>query len=472
MHQVDLDACAARAKVRRTSSPLRFWEPGSPGLALPRSRGLEKRIEEIFASTLSKMIEAPYAPKVQTRAIQLARALDLARVAGELVPVYKSKYSTAGIDLKHLSSWEDFQKLPPITKQELKSWFPNGCVDPSLDASRLYATRSTGSSGVSLDILVDEEAVAIDTVQGIRQLYLQSGSPVNTSDILASVYTVPWYVQSIGGRYANHFISSLIKSDHIATILARLDPDFLAIYPSVLNSLLISAAPWRPESLRLVVTNSEQSTSASRARWSSSLGVPVLDEYSSEEATRIALELPCGHYHVCEDAVILEILDPQTLEPQKPGRVGLVAVTNLLNAAMPFIRYIQGDLGSIDEACGCKVQWQRLTSLDGRANDAFITLDGQLVPSGKILDVTYRMMYDCGVSLDRFVLTQIDYKKVVLTVPKNENVDNAAFRSIAERLKALLASSMGEVIELIVVQSDKAFQVGGKMRPIRRNMSV
>ncbi len=37
-------------------------------------------------------------------------------------------------------------------------------------------------------------------------------------------------------------------------------------------------------------------------------GIPVLDEYSSEELTLIALELPCGHYHLCEDTVRVDML--------------------------------------------------------------------------------------------------------------------------------------------------------------------
>ena len=75
----------------------------------------------------------------------------------------------------------------------------------------------------------------------------------------------------------------------------------------VRRALQVPFASKFASTLHLAVTHSEGSTREARAAWSAALGCPVRDEYSSEEATRIALELPCGHYHVCEDAVMLEV---------------------------------------------------------------------------------------------------------------------------------------------------------------------
>jgi phenylacetate-CoA ligase len=113
--------------------------------------------------------------------------------------------------------------------------------------------------------------------------------------------------------------------------------------------------------LYLAVTHSEYSSRQARTAWGERLGCPVLDEYSSEEATRIALEMPCGHYHVCEDSVHLDVLDPATLKPQIPGQSGIAVITNLLNSAMPFIRYVQGDLVTQPaEPEPCEINWSQI----------------------------------------------------------------------------------------------------------------
>ncbi len=113
------------------------------------------------------------------------------------------------------------------------------------------------------------------------------------------------------------------------------------------------------EKLELVVTHSEMSSKQERLLMSQQLGgIPVLDEYSSEELARIALELPCGHYHLCEDTVRTDIVDPQTLKPLQRG-TGLVIGTNLLNTAMPFIKYVQGDYVTVSDQKECAVNWNK-----------------------------------------------------------------------------------------------------------------
>ena len=90
------------------------------------------------------------------------------------------------------------------------------------------------------------------------------------------------------------------------------------------------------------------SSKQERKKLASELGRPVLDEYSSEELTRIAREMPSGLYHMCEDAVRLDIVDCDTWKVKDQGR-GIAVGTNLLNTAMPFIRYVQGDVITIGE---------------------------------------------------------------------------------------------------------------------------
>ena len=51
------------------------------------------------------------------------------------------------------------------------------------------------------------------------------------------------------------------------------------------------------------------------------------------------------------------------------GRSGLAVVTNLLNEAMPFIRYVQGDYVTLPtDPDPCDVQWTQIASIDGRLN--------------------------------------------------------------------------------------------------------
>jgi phenylacetate-CoA ligase len=143
----------------------------------------------------------PYLPVSEIRAQQLARMRELVELAYRDIPVYQAKYRAAGFSPADLRDWDDIQKIPVITKPELIAAFPERCVNPRYDANELYPTRSSGSSGQTLLIRVDHEAILVDTVQGVRQFALQSGGRYRPEHLLTHVYTVPWWFDSIDGWY-------------------------------------------------------------------------------------------------------------------------------------------------------------------------------------------------------------------------------------------------------------------------------
>jgi phenylacetate-CoA ligase len=220
--------------------------------------------------------------------------------------------------------------------------------------------------------------------------------------------------------------------------------------------------------LYLAVTHSEYSSRYARKQWSDRLGCPVVDEYSSEEATRIALEMPCGHYHVHEDSVHLDVLDPVTFAPQPDGESGIAVITNLLNEAMPFIRYVQGDYITRPAAPeACDVHWSQIASIDGRMNDAFVNRDGRKVPAGSLLDVTYRWMFDRDLHLAQFELVQKRPDFIEATFVLGGATVETRVRGAVSHLEDLLAMCLEHPVS-VKTNVVTAFPAkAGKRRPIR-----
>jgi len=198
----------------------------------------------------------------------------------------------------------------------------------------------------------------------------------------------------------------------------------------------------------------------------------VLDEYSSEEATRIAIGLPCGHYHVCEDSVRLDVVDPVTLAPQVPGQSGLSVITNLLNEAMPFIRYMQGDYvtePAHPDRCG--ISWKQLESIDGRANDAFINAYGRVVPAGSVLDITYRWMFDCNINLQQFEIIQKAHDLIEARFIPGAGISEERILGSTGHLEALLSLCLEHKVKVQARVMAAFPPKAGKRRPIRREMA-
>lgn len=86
--------------------------------------------------------------------------------------------------------------------------------------------------------------------------------------------------------------------------------------------------------------------------------------------------------HYWADYYILEILDPDTLEPMPPGEPGEMVVTTLRKEAAPLIRYRTRDLTRlIPEPCPCGNLLPRHDHLLGRSDDMFIFRAVNIYPS-------------------------------------------------------------------------------------------
>lgn len=453
---------------RRSFIKTEYWENDRVPLLTKVSNAFLFMLREAYrAGALEESIRATTLSYDELQFRQLERIKHLVKIAYK-IPIYREKYKAAGFSPEDLKSWEDYHRLPCVTKDELIEAFPNRCVNPDFNLSDLFATRSSGSSGKTLRILVDPNAIISDTIQGVRQFWLQTGGNYYPDDVVAHIYTVPWWVDNIDGDYQSIFISSLIPPIEIAKILDEIRPDILSLYPSNLATILPYLSRSVKSSLRMVVVHSELSSSQERLEFSARIGCPVLDEYSSEELTRIALELPCGHYHVCEDTVRLDVLNDKG-QIITEG-IGIVCATNLLNEAMPFIRYLQDDLVEIRSTSCCElISWRQLASVQGRVNDSFITPSGKVVPAGTLLDITYRWMFDTNINIQEFELIQIKPNciQVNLFEPSLQNHPEM-FALSREHLVELMRRVFGEEVEVEFQIASHLSETKGKRRPIRR----
>jgi len=459
---------AAASLVPAAPPQRQFWETEHTRPDFQPSDDAAPELVAATANYLGECMRHPYLPVSEIRARQFARIKELVELAYRDIPVYRNKYDAAGFKPEHLRDYDDIQKIPVITKPELVAAFPDQCVNKAYKPENLFPTRSSGSSGQTLLIRVDYDAVITDTIQGVRQFAMQSSGNYRAEDLLAHVYTVPWWFDSIGGDYPTAFISNLIPPARVAQHLRYLGPKILSLYPSSLDALMPHVDEFR-SSLNLAVTHSEYSSRAARQEWSRQLGVPVLDEYSSEEATRIALEMPGGQYHVCEDTVHLDVLDPVTMQPQAPGQSGIAVITNLLNEAMPFIRYVQGDyITQPANPAPSDINWSQIASIDGRLNDAFVNRDGRKVPAGSILDATYRWMFDCNLHLAQFEIVQRGVDLVEARVVLGQDTPPCRLHSSVAHLEDLLAACLEHPVR-VQANALLAFPPKvGKRRPIRR----
>jgi phenylacetate-CoA ligase len=136
----------------------------------------------------------------------------------------------------------------------------------------------------------------------------------------------------------------------------------------------------RVPGLRAVSPFGGLASPAMMARTAAGLGCPFLQKYGTSELGTVGGS--CGRapgLHVFDDLFIVEVL--RHGRPVPPGEVGRLAVTDLVNVAMPLIRYDVGDVGRLHTGpCACGRTTPRLEVL-GRVQEVLEVPAGALTAS-------------------------------------------------------------------------------------------
>jgi phenylacetate-CoA ligase len=136
--------------------------------------------------------------------------------------------------------------------------------------------------------------------------------------------------------------------------------------------------------LRLVYIGAEPHSEDSRRRIEAAYGVKAYNCYGLSEMNGPGVAFECPEQngsHVWEDSFLVEVVDPQTLEPVPPGVVGELIFTNLTRQGMPILRYRTRDLASYDPTpCPCGRSHRRISRIQGRTDDMLILKGVNIFP--------------------------------------------------------------------------------------------
>jgi phenylacetate-CoA ligase len=294
--------------------------------------------------------------------------------------MYRDKFDASGVKPSDIQTLKDIKKLPFTTKDDLRPRYPlDGLtVVPGEDIVRLHMTSgTTGKPSISPltanDLQLMTRLVArIFTAGGCRK---------------KDKFQVLWgYGLFLGGLAVGGAIEA-IGMQHIPTgsatpsarqleLMQDLQPTVIGSTPSFLRHLTEVAKEQDINvgelGIETIFLGAEPSSAQMREKIRQVWNADVFDFGGTCELLHIWHE--CSAHkglHMAEDAVIFEVIDPDTGEDVPPGERGELVVTTLLKEAMPLIRWRTRDITSIvmDEPCTCGRTSRQIDHLSGRVDD-------------------------------------------------------------------------------------------------------
>ena len=304
---------------------------------------------------------------------------------------YRKRFADNHIRVSDFKTPDDLRKIPFTTKQDLRDTYPFGMASVPLGRCvRLHS--SSGTTGNPTVILhtardLDQWANAV-----ARCLWMVGCRP---EDVFQNTSGYGMFTGGLGFQYgaerlgmltvpaaAGNTLRQLKFFTDFGTTVVHAIPSYAARIFEVMQEKGID--PRRDTSLRTLVIGAEPHSEDTRRRIEDMLGVKAYNSFGMSEMCGPGVAFECKEQnglHIWEDYYIVEIIDPDTLEPVPDGQVGELVLTTINREAMPLLRYRTRDLTRIlPGKCPCGREHLRLDRMKGRSDDMIILKGVNIFP--------------------------------------------------------------------------------------------
>ncbi len=320
--------------------------------------------------------------------LQLARLRQtVARAARS--PFYGERLRQAGVTPDDIQSLADIRKIPLTSKDDLRAHSREMLTVPLRDLIRVHA--SSGTTGQATVIYYTRTDIELWADLVARSLYMTG---LRADDVFQNMMGYGLFTGGLGFHYGAERLGALTipagagNSKRQVQLMQHFGTTAIHIIPSyalfLLNTFADLNVDPRDLPLRLAYIGAEPYSEATRQRLEEAYGLKAYNCYGLSELNGPGVAFECPEQngsHVWEDSFLLEVLDPDTLEPVGPGVVGELVLTNLTRQGMPLLRYRSRDLASFDDRpCPCGRHSRRISRIQGRTDDMIILKGVNIFP--------------------------------------------------------------------------------------------
>ena len=306
-------------------------------------------------------------------------------------PFYRSRFEEIGLKPEDIKSLDDIRRIPFTTKQDLRDTYPFGMASvPLRECTRLHS--SSGTTGTPTVILHTQKDLEEWAAQVARNLWMVGLRP---DDVFQNSSGYGMFTGGLGFQYGAERLGMLTIPAAAGNSLRQIKfiTDFgttaLHAVPSYVTRLYevmqsVGIDPRRDTKLKVLAIGAEPHSEEQRRRIEDMMGVKAYNSFGMSEMCGPGVGFECQEQnglHFWEDYYIVEIVDPETLEPVSDGEVGELVLTSLCREAMPLLRYRTRDLTRVlGRTCPCGRNHVRIDRMRGRSDDMMVLRGVNIFP--------------------------------------------------------------------------------------------
>lgn len=409
--------------------------------------------------------------------LQLERLQSTLYRVGTHVPFYRKKFEELKFNYDNVRSLDDLRRLPFTIKQDLRDNYPYGLFAvPLRDVVRVHS--SSGTSGQAT--VVGYTRNDIKTWSNLVARVITAAG-VTKNDVIQIAFGYGLFTGGFGLHYGAELVGTSVipissgNTKRQIQIMKDFKTTALVCTPSyalvMADTMMEMGINPNGLSLRYGLFGGEPWSEGMRREINEKLGIIATDNYGLSEVMGPGVSgecLECNGLHINEDHFLLEILDPNTLEPVPEGEVGELVITTLTKEAFPMIRYRTRDLTRfIPGPCACGRTMRRMQRVMGRSDDMLIIKGVNVFPMQieKVLfevegiEPHYQIIVDRENHTDRITVLVEVMESIFFDEMKKQ-------RMVIDRIKSRLASELGLQVEVKLVEEKTLERYEGKAKRV------
>ena len=381
------------------------------------------------------------------------------------VPLYHTRYTECGIHPQDIRGMRDLQKLPFITKDDLRQHYPDGIVPKHFPMDQRHLLSTSGSTGKPV-FLYHDLMQSIRYLEGFLRVLKVCGGHWSSSKICLIVDLKPGSIENVSFESSiKPFLGRFLPLNNmkylhigenlriISQELNKFQPEFLGSDPSMLRELaaLKNNDRLRDVNPRYFFSSGSILDQATRSYVEKAFSAKIIDIYSSTETGPMAFQCLEGDgYHVNEDAVLLEVLDKENHDIGFDTR-GRLVVTRLFGAGTPIIRYTGLEdivIRSAPRSC-CGITTEMIKQITGRSIDLIHLPDGKELDAFQVTGIPAAVMSDLDTyKIKQFQIVQNTINELQILVVIDERLRDRGhsvqtiLRELQERFQGAMPMDM------------------------------
>ena len=361
-------------------------------------RILQWRYGNSSSITLSKRIAGNFKKSLdEINDKQLKDLIYIVEYAYHNSAFYKKHYDKVGFRPGDIKDFSDFNKLPEISRDDIRESI-NNMLCSSIPANKRFKASSGGTTGTPLEFYRDWECInfrrgidlAVFQYYGWHIGQWQGWLWGATKDLIYRNTLKSRLIQKWGDRtyFLDLSMLDIETSQKFAWYTNRYSPSIISAYPSIAAHLAERVEKGEIDKFHVpvITVTAEPLYEFQRQTIESNIADNVYQRYGSREIGTAAFECPEKNgMHIICDSVYIESLASNT---NNSSNTNSLIITDLVNKAMPLIRYRIGDLADIDyKPCSCGLNLPKVTNVSGREVDLVWRKNGSAVAGIKFVTI-------------------------------------------------------------------------------------